>query len=477
MLAFSFKAFSVEADVAKGLLEFKPDSDNPEDDNKEMEAEEKQKEELVQDNDDDDFSPIDEDYTSSYDKAIGPREMLSISMSGIARPLKSRILQVITTLSRRPGINDSELSTSKGGGGQNRGDGIDDDEYNIGDDEFGEESLRLRSKIANLYDICGLLLFYVSVMGKCIDKLQNSPLDKKTNYQRRVEDEITDTIKHNALVASLIECFVEGTVAYEATVRVYGAMLDQWSIMTGESESALIHSMIVRIADVRINSPGYSSEVSVDDFLPKTHNFASENIMTASSCRTILSIEWITETLIESCLTSKCKHIDDILFLKQSLEASKQAGLSIVSYEKLNQEIMNKESALINELVLQESTHVLELCSLGSISSVYLSYQEEKKNNPNNNKLMISYPGLSQSIVETAIKEFYMSLYSPPLPTLESNIKDPMTRRIVRTKISEYVSELYTAIYASILDNGGGYKDANRFLEYPPEQVKTLFSA
>ena len=61
---------------------------------------------------------------------------------------------------------------------------------------------------------------------------------------------------------------------------------------------------------------------------------------------------------------------------------------------------------------------------------------------------------------------------------LETNIKDPMTRRIVRTKISEYVSDLYSNIYHSILNDGsGGYKDANRFLEYPPEQVKTLFSA
>lgn len=474
MLAFSFRAFSVEADVAKGLLEFTPDdvaeSENPAADDTPARNEEEER--STKDDEDDDLSPMDDDYTSSYEKALGPREMLSISMSGIARPLKSRIIQVITTLSRRPGAG-SDLKSKV-----ENNDTEDDDEY-IGDDEFGEESLRLRSEIVNLYDICGLLLFYISVMGKCIEKLQNDNERKKLppqrrHYAKRVNEPTTnsiDVIQNNTLVASLLECLIEGTTAYEATVRVYGAMLDQWSVLSGESESALIHSILVRIADARMNSPGYSSDVSMEELLPPQ----STNVMTASSCRTILSIEWITETLIESCLTSKLNHVDDIMYMKQSLESSKKAGLSIASYEKLRADVINKENILINELVIQESATVLELCGLGAISSSYLAYREEQRYNQDTKKLMISYPGLSQLVVETSIKEFYMSLYSPPLPTLEENIKDPITRRIVRTKISDYVSQLYADMYHSIIS--GGYKDANRFLEYQPEQVKTLLSA
>jgi hypothetical protein len=110
---------------------------------------------------------------------------------------------------------------------------------------------------------------------------------------------------------------------------------------------------------------------------------------------------------------------------------------------------------------------------------------------------MASQAGLTEDDVELGMKEFYSSLYAPPLPTFE-NIKDPLLRRLARSKICDNVVHVYSDLYHSmnrarskICDNvvhvysdlyhsmnreKGGYDDLS-FLGHTPEQVKTLFSA
>jgi hypothetical protein len=88
---------------------------------------------------------------------------------------------------------------------------------------------------------------------------------------------------------------------------------------------------------------------------------------------------------------------------------------------------------------------------------------------------MASQAGLTEDDVELGMKEFYSSLYAPPLPTFE-NIKDPVLRRLARSKICDNVVQVYSDLYHAMSSEKGGYDDLS-FLGHTPEQVKTLFSA
>lgn len=426
MLAFSFKAFSVEADVVKGLVLYKPQDD--EEEKEDSGAAEGGADEPVADE-----SSISNDYMA--ETPISAMDMLSISVSGLARPLKSRILQVVATLARRPDEEDNESDA-----------GIDDD--------FDEEGMMARTRLTHLYEICGLLLFYASAMEKSVQKLNTSKSNSNSDGKDDSSEEKAPENDKNPLVACLLECVTEATKAYEATIRVYGAMLDQLSAATGDSEAILTHSMIVLIADVRMSSPGFSVDVGCPP-----------------ECRTILSIEWATETLVQAALGT-CKALDDVVALKQSLAAAKKAGMKILESEKLDEQIDQKEIDLIEKLVESETAKVLDLCGLGPLASAWKRWQEVQ----GEGTLMAGHPGLSPDEAEAGMKEFYSSLYSPPLPSL-SSIKDPVVRKSARSKIAGKVCETYTELYNSMMSTGkGGYDDVS-FLGHRPDQVNTLFSA
>ena len=89
---------------------------------------------------------------------------------------------------------------------------------------------------------------------------------------------------------------------------------------------------------------------------------------------------------------------------------------------------------------------------------------------------MSSFPGLIQDEVESSMKEFYSSLYSPPIPSFENTIKDPTLRKLARTKIAKRVCDRYESIYNDILQPEiGGYDDTS-FLGHNPSAVETLFT-
>ena len=87
---------------------------------------------------------------------------------------------------------------------------------------------------------------------------------------------------------------------------------------------------------------------------------------------------------------------------------------------------------------------------------------------------MSCHPGLSQSEVEAAMKQFYSSLFSPPIPTFEE-IKDPELRKFARSKTALRVVDVYRELYDAITSEEGGYADF-AFLGHDPDQVKTLLS-
>jgi hypothetical protein len=73
------------------------------------------------------------------------------------------------------------------------------------------------------------------------------------------------------------------------------------------------------------------------------------------------------------------------------------------------------------------------------------------------------------------MKDFYSSLFSPPLPSLESSVKDPLMRKMARSKIANNICETYAHVYED-MTGYGGYDDLS-VLGHTPAQVKTLFTA
>ncbi|CAJ1915089.1 unnamed protein product [Cylindrotheca closterium] len=399
MLAFCFQAFSVEADVAKGVLRTVADDD---DDGDEGEV----KTPLALD---------EADYL--IEKPMTAAEMVIQSMGGVARPLKSRILQVIANLSRR----------------QN-------DDYESDDDmeEIEEEGSGARHRLAQLYEICGLLLFYMSAIGKSISKL---------------EDWEVSTEK-NPLLDSLVECLEEGTQAYDASLRVYCSMFEQLNLLTGDSESLLAHAMIIKLADLRNTSPGFTTTVECP-----------------ADCKQALSLDFACKILVEASLPS-CKSLDDTVLLKQAIATANESELGEEITLSLRDKIEIRETSLINELVQKETSDVLDLCGLGSLLSALDRFNGVQVDG----MVMSAHPGLAPEDVQVAMKEFYTSLYSPPIPSFESTIRDPSLRKSARKKIADSVCDSYKTLYDTMTTSErGGYDDLG-FLSHTPEQVSTLFT-
>jgi conserved oligomeric Golgi complex subunit 6 len=377
MLAFCFQSCSVEADVARGLV---------------VENE-------------DEIAELNAGTMTAAD-------MLAHAMSGLARPLKARILQVVASLARRP----------------------DDD----GDDADGmeeeEEDVIARSRVSSLYSICGLLLFYRSALIKSIDKLNT-----------------IENPKENPLVTSITECLVEASQAYVASMKVYGAMLESLSLISGISEASLVQSMMEQISQVRLTSPGLATDVMCPA------DFASS-----------LSMEFVAETLLEAALTL-CKTLDDSVTLKRSLANAKKAGLSTTIASQLDGRISQIEQNMIEDLVKSETKEVLEICGLAPLLAAWRNMP------PVEGIVMVTQPGLNVDDLDLAMKEFYASLYSPPLPAFD-NIKDPLLRKLARQKIATSVVDAYEELYDAVMSEKGGYSNTS-FLGHTPDQVKTLFSA
>ena len=415
MLAYCFRAFSVEADVARGLFE---SGDERTEDN---DSDEREK---------DDELLLEEDTDILAEKPLTVTEILALSMGGISRPLKSRILQVVSNLARRSDDDD---------------DGESDDEM----DDFEEEGASIRSHLSQLYEICGLLLFYTSAAEKTLAKLSAS----NENTAKEIEPIAEEG--ENPLVAAILECLEEATNAYEASLRVYASMLEQLHLLTGESESSLAHIMIVRIVDNRRESPGFVADVDCPD-----------------KYRQILSLDWSCSTLVEAALPAS-KTLDDTVTLKQSISVARQGKMTATMVTSLEEKVREKERALIDVLVERETADVLDLCGLGTLVTAWNRFKGVQVDG----MTMASFPGLTTDEAESAIKEFYSSLYSPPIPSFENTIKDPTLRKLARNKIAASVCENYASIYdAMIKPEMGGYEDAS-FLGHDPQQVKTLFTA
>ena len=232
-------------------------------------------------------------------------------------------------------------------------------------------------------------------------------------------------------------------------------MLEQLNLLTGDSEASLSHTMIVRIVENRKESPGFASDVDCPE-----------------KYQQILSLDWSCNVLVEAALPA-CKTLDDIVTLKQSISVARQGSMTTTMVASLEEKMREKETSLIDVLVEKETADVLDLCGLGSLVTEWDRFKGVQVDG----MTMATFPGLTPDEAEGAMKEFYSSLYSPPIPSFENTIKDPTLRKLARNKIAASVCESYASIYdAMIKPDIGGYDDTS-FLGHAPSQVNTLFTA
>jgi hypothetical protein len=180
-------------------------------------------------------------------------------------------------------------------------------------------------------------------------------------------------------------------------------------------------------------------------------------------------MEWATETVVEAAISS-CEVLDDTTALKHTINAAKKAGLAVVTAEKLAEEIEGTERKLVDGLVEVETSKVLDLCGLGPLTTAWQIW----KDTPDRGQ-MVTFNGLSAADMEASMKDFYSSLFSPPLPSLESSVKDPVMRKMARSKIAKNICETYARVYED-MTSYGGYDDLS-VLGHTPAQVKTLFTS
>mmetsp|Transcript_55303 Transcript_55303/g.82263 ORF Transcript_55303/g.82263 Transcript_55303/m.82263 type:complete len:902 (-) Transcript_55303:243-2948(-) len=449
MCAFVFRAASGESDLAWGVLSYENEKKKDEEGEgvDEAQNEEGNKEdidELMDDEDDDLALDL---------KPMSAADMLSHAVSGVSRPLKSRISQVVSSLACRPDENeegdDFEGGTDAGSGFPKGG----RSDFGIEGSAIEEEATAARSRISSLYSVCGLLLFYHSALTKAIQKLDQRQ-QKMQGKPPRPHDDLT-LLSKNSLLQSIIECLEEGALAFAASVRVYGAMLEPLASLTSsDKESTLAKALVVTITDARLASPGFSSDVVC---------------RSSDASKRSLSLEYLCDVVIESAMPY-CRTLDDASSLRSALTTAKKAGLEIECSTKWDKAMSDQEKVILDRLIETETKRFLDQCGLGRL----ITSLEDMEHVYVDGMTMSSHPGLTKADVESAMKEFYSSLFAPPLPSFES-VRDPMLRKRSRGTIATNVSNEYARLYDMITGERGGYNDLS-FLGHNPNQVRTLLS-
>lgn len=393
MLAFVFRTMSVESELAKGLF-------------------------IDEENGTNEVS--EQDNTGMTASAV-----LNDIISGVARPLRSRLSQVISSLARRP---DDDIGDNVGG---------------VHDEEAGTA----RTRLASLYSICGLLLFYHSAMEKAVKKLE--PTSSAENMLEGATDRPT-----NQLVQSLIDCISEGANAYAASLKVYVATLESLALTSNTSQASVASETVLRLCQVRSASPGYG--IDSDGILEETYN--------------LLALELLCNTVMEPVLPS-CLELEDAVAMKIALNAMKKIGLEGNCASKWDAIISEKEQIMIDAEIASDTKNVLEDCGLAQIQNA----MERMEAVYVEGMTATSHPGLSEDSTQKAITAFYAILYDPPIPSY-GNIKDPVLRKYARNKVAGNITAVYTKIHELIKSEKGGY-DNDSFLTYDPSQIDSMLSS
>lgn len=432
MLAFAFRSFRVEGELVKTLFVWEEDGGD--------EATNEVKSSSVDDIGSEDNEETKEE-SEEVSRPMDILELLSQSMGGLARPLGTRVKQVIKSLVSQRRMMEEQAEDMQGDLMDARSrmmmeSGTNDEE------DIATSSL---NQIVSLFSICGLLKFYSSAVQNALDKLEQMGSD---------DDLAIGESAKNPFFTTCVESLMEASESYVASLRTYGAMLSNHS-SPDTTETMLAQRLIVRISEERAASPGFADDSSLPEI-----NVSMKQ----------LSLSFLVSTLVDAALPY-LKSLDDGAALKAAMTSTVKCGLESSEAKKWIDLIQEKETELVEALVETEAKKVLAVCGLGGIQAA----MEQMNAVYVDGMTMSSHPGLSQSDIEAAMKHFYSSLYSPPIPTFEDSIKDPELRKVARSKTAKRVVNDYQILYEAITSEKGGYSDLS-FLGHNPDQVKTLLS-
>ena len=290
MLAHVHRALSLECEISSSVVGKKEPGD------------------LFDDNDDE----------LAVTKSMSASNLLSHALSGVSRPLKARITQVVASLARR----------------------VDDDDLKDAD----EEEI-LRKNISELYSIAGLLIFYHSATLKVVKKLTN-------------EDSYSD--EKCVLVDVLVECLRETAKAFTASTKVYTALVDVFVDNEERNRIELVTSLIKSIVEVRNNSPGFDVDSS-----------DGNDIIDVFSLRSLF--ETVFETVVQSCDT-----LEGVEMLLSTILFSRTSGLTSAQSQRWLDSIGTIESQIVDRLVEQETQKCLDECGLGYIASSFQKFENSE---------------------------------------------------------------------------------------------------
>jgi hypothetical protein len=509
MLAFVFRSFSVECDLAQGLFSITASSSSSSDKD---DGDEKKTHNTGDDNKNDNESEeAEEDALSSIAKS--PQAMVSHSMSGVARPLKARILQVVSSLARRAEDQHSEQQQQQHqaqSSHHQRGQQAMMLEEQV---EIDAVSVSARQRITSLYSICGLLLFYNYQMNKTMERmLKNSR--RSNNAQNRGGNEDNDEEEGedaneagggaaaaasadpdtfyiskqqgsmNPLRETTAECLREASEAYGASLKVFAAMIPNYASPPedirhdghdGESEAQLALLLIKDIVKARQSSPGFESHVL--EFGSAGHG---SGVLPPSEH--VLSMDFICHTILDAAVNhSHNLHLSlsDIPTLTECLTTAKTAGLPDDSAIQWEAEIELRKNDRIEDLVGKATGKMLHDCGLGSVAQAIWSRElaSDGDNDSSPASAMATYPGLQPVELTAALKQFDASLYSPPVPTF-GDITDTALRSTCRAKTAASVADTYEQIYTTAMQAREEYGEEHlaATFKHTPAQVKQLLS-
>lgn len=452
MLAFVFRSFSVECDLAKGLFLAYTSRDASNEDDVEPDKVERKKDN-TNSGDNNDEEDNDDSFVSI---ARSPQTMVSHSMSGVARPLKARILQVVSSLARRQ--EESSPSSLQDN---------DDDDDVVGD--MDSLPVSARNRIVSLYSICGLLLFYNYQMNKTMERMltQSSQHKSSSNNDDEEEDAEDPQLEQkakssmNPLRETTSECLQEAAEAYAASLKVYGAMLTHFA-NDDEPEAQLAITLVQEIIKSRQSSPGFESHVL---------EFAS------TSTRSVLSLEFVCNTIFDAAVHVDNITLAEIKMLQDCVLAAKTTGLEEECAEKWQENFSAKKSDQLDEIIQRATGKMLHDCGLGSVAQAIWSRELSLDATDGlEASTLPMYPGLSPEDLKHALAEFEKSLYSPPVPLFVELSNNPSLKSECRSKTAANVAETYEQIYETLIQARDQYGSEfiSSVVKHTPQQVKTL---
>jgi hypothetical protein len=386
------------------------------------------------------------DMSSDSDSQKQVYRVLNHIVGGVIRPLRGRIHAVLESLTRRSTQEEDD-------------DGEDsDEEMNWIRDPMdpnafisdGAHSSSIR-RLACLYSICGLLIFYQEKMknslGALGDTKQGHPTDE---FGGSSLEESNDP----SLIRGIVDCLKEGVDSFSISLKVYTAILQRSQTHTVSSSQStkshtrhvqeLIHSLCV----VNNTSPGFA--------MPWRNIFPDDSALYLSN---------IGDVVLGAALSS-CDLVDDVSTLRLLLENLTLAGVPADRISPWEENFLAKERTLIDSLISKETLLVLDRIGLGEAVKAL-------KNSVDDGNFSPQYTALSPQRVQTALTRFYSALRaSSPIPTYEEQIKDVKLRKYARSMIADGIIEAYTRLYSFMNDH---LRDAE-LQRYTPDQVRSLLA-